>query len=406
MRLTGTLCSNVLRLGGVDCRRTSERFRGSLERWRGVGGSPKGRRRVRGAGFATCLGSRRRSSPPLSVDEWFWEVAGREGCVEFWRCARESRVEFWRCGREGCGYHALEAFAVFLRGVLSLSFCIFAFPCSRASAAMALPGGTRLQSAGAGNGSAAPPPVVVSNQLACEAAGYRKAVTSRGILVRPNGLFPPGDAVLTRLSASSSHLAFEKALPGPNSPYEGLPRGGWATGDAAARAGLDLRLFLVCDGASEITIGEPDAGAGAATNPTSSSLSSPPSSSCFPGRFSLLGAVRFGDGAGIGDGFYLSAHGGAVETCLDEATAELAKCAWTPLLSTVEASFRLKKAVPLHKTLEVRCSIKDVKGLRCFVEGGIYDVGEGDGEAGRGGVQLATCAATLVDLKRLLLAQR
>lgn len=27
-------------------------------------------------------------------------------------------------------------------------------------------------------------------------------------------------------------------------PSEALPRGGWATGDAAAAAGLDLRLFF------------------------------------------------------------------------------------------------------------------------------------------------------------------
>lgn len=37
----------------------------------------------------------------------------------------------------------------------------------------------------------------------------------------------------------------------------------------------------------------------------------------------IRGAVRFGDGAAIGDGFWTSAHGGAIETVLDEATAEL-----------------------------------------------------------------------------------
>lgn len=37
----------------------------------------------------------------------------------------------------------------------------------------------------------------------------------------------------------------------------------------------------------------------------------------------IEGAVRFGDGACIGNGYYMSAHGGSIETALDEATAEL-----------------------------------------------------------------------------------
>lgn len=37
----------------------------------------------------------------------------------------------------------------------------------------------------------------------------------------------------------------------------------------------------------------------------------------------IQGAVRFGDGACIGNGFWMSAHGGSIETALDEATAEL-----------------------------------------------------------------------------------
>lgn len=41
----------------------------------------------------------------------------------------------------------------------------------------------------------------------------------------------------------------------------------------------------------------------------------------------IRGAVRFGDGAAIGDGYYMSAHGGSIETALDEATAELVRTA-------------------------------------------------------------------------------
>ena len=36
---------------------------------------------------------------------------------------------------------------------------------------------------------------------------------------------------------------FEKHLAGRGGPAELLPRGSWASGNAAARAGLDMRLF-------------------------------------------------------------------------------------------------------------------------------------------------------------------
>ena len=44
----------------------------------------------------------------------------------------------------------------------------------------------------------------------------------------------------------------------------------------------------------------------------------------------LRGAVRFGDGAAIGNGFFTTAHGGAIETALDEATAELVRRLFPP----------------------------------------------------------------------------
>ena len=44
-----------------------------------------------------------------------------------------------------------------------------------------------------------------------------------------------------------------------------------------------------------------------------------------------------------------------IETVLDEATAELAKMDFVPLVSTVEAAFKIKKAVPLHTSLLVQC---------------------------------------------------
>ena len=50
----------------------------------------------------------------------------------------------------------------------------------------------------------------------------------------------------------------------------------------------------------------------------------------------LVGAARLGERASIGYGTWMSAHGGAVESLLDEATAELAKMEWAPMLSTIE----------------------------------------------------------------------
>jgi len=125
------------------------------------------------------------------------------------------------------------------------------------------------------------PPSVRENQLSGTAAGYKAAAKRDGIPHKPSGLFPPKDPLIQRLSTTNNCWAFEKHLPGVQSPYELLPRGGWITGDAAAQKGIDLRLFYV--------------------EPTGEE------------RFGTLhAAVRFGNGASIGEGFYLSAHGGAV----------------------------------------------------------------------------------------------
>lgn len=59
----------------------------------------------------------------------------------------------------------------------------------------------------------------------------------------------------------------------------------------------------------------------------------------------IQGAVRFGDGACVGTGYYMSAHGGSIETALDEATAELAKCEYVPMVTTRQATFQITKPV-------------------------------------------------------------
>lgn len=96
-------------------------------------------------------------------------------------------------------------------------------------------------------------------------------------------MFPQNDKLLHALSTEPDQWPFEKHLPGFHSPYESLPNGGWITGNAAARRGIDLRLFY----------------------------KEPPSGS---EEGQVLGAVRFGDGASIGSGFFLPAHGGAVSS--------------------------------------------------------------------------------------------
>lgn len=50
----------------------------------------------------------------------------------------------------------------------------------------------------------------------------------------------------------------------------------------------------------------------------------------------------------------VTAHGGAVESLLDETTAELAKLEWAPVLATIElANFRIKKA----RSIAAPCSV-------------------------------------------------
>lgn len=47
-----------------------------------------------------------------------------------------------------------------------------------------------------------------------------------------------------------------------------------------------------------------------------------------------------------------------VESLLDEATAELGKMEFSPMLATIEISFRIVKAVPLHTTLRINCEAR------------------------------------------------
>ncbi|PSC67699.1 thioesterase superfamily [Micractinium conductrix] len=236
-----------------------------------------------------------------------------------------------------------------------------------------------------------------ANSLAATAAGYREKVLADGIPFRPHGLFPPQDPLLAHLSAEPKLHPFEKHVPGTEACYQVLPSGGWASGDTAAANGVDMRLFYQ----------EPEAGE-------------------THGR--IVGAVRFGTRASIAVGFGMSAHGGSIETALDEATAELAKLCFEPVVSTRQATFNLIRPVPLHTSLLVTCTVKEVRGIRCFVTGdirGVADAGGANGatagtagaagtaaiarpaataaaKAAAAGEVLATCEAMLVDIKAFL----
>ncbi len=89
----------------------------------------------------------------------------------------------------------------------------------------------------------------------------------------------------------------------------------------------------------------------------------------------------------------MSAHGGAVESLLDEATAECAKMEWAPTLATLEAAFKITKAVPLNTTLRIACELAAERGVRCWVNGSVTDAA--------GKIVYATCQAQLIDLAQL-----
>lgn len=60
---------------------------------------------------------------------------------------------------------------------------------------------------------------------------------------RTHGLFPPRDPLLRELAEDPTVHPFEKHLAGEQSPYELLRNGSWTSGEEAAQAGFDMRLF-------------------------------------------------------------------------------------------------------------------------------------------------------------------
>jgi hypothetical protein len=208
------------------------------------------------------------------------------------------------------------------------------------------------------------PKVVIDNTLDLTPEDYRKAAFATGIPFRPNGLFPPNDTLLTKLSTDPTYFPFMKHVPCERPHDFVVAPGCWASGDSVAKAGLDVRHFYRF-----------------------------PRNGCDHGE--LHGAVRAGEGAAICLHGYTTAHGGSIETILDECTAEIAKCEFAPTATTINFKVNLKKPFPLHRTCRILCKIKSISSnkLRIVTTGEIYDA-EDD-------TLLVTCEAELVDIARI-----
>ena len=163
------------------------------------------------------------------------------------------------------------------------------------------PGGACPAAAGLRLG-AAPPRAVADGQLTSCAEEYRDSALRHGIPFRPAGLFAPGDAVIREI-LGDGFRPFQKHMVGLSGRQEPVAEC-WPTGNGATAHGLDLRCFHRSAAAQRGGGGADDGGAA-------------------HGR--LAAAVRWGDAASIGAGFWAGAHGGAIETAFDEATAELAR---------------------------------------------------------------------------------
>ena len=71
----------------------------------------------------------------------------------------------------------------------------------------------------------------------------KRPFNCRRLCCRLHGLFPPNDPLLAELASMVGSKPFEKHMAGFRGPHQLLPAGGWTTGDSAAQAGFDLRMF-------------------------------------------------------------------------------------------------------------------------------------------------------------------
>ena len=191
-------------------------------------------------------------------------------------------------------------------------------------------------------------------------ARYRAAWRYYGVPFRSNGLFPLHDRLLTELAADPNLRAFQKNV---LSYHE-------------TNADVSLAFEVAESWAHERRRVPSRAGPAVllSRNARDETGWFPPKPPTGP---SLTAAFRLGDGAAIGRCAFTNAHGGSIETVLDEATAELVKCARAPNCATTELRAKILKPVALHKTYPRGLLDRLGDGFRARTEAKITDPEDG-----------------------------
>lgn len=186
-------------------------------------------------------------------------------------------------------------------------------------------------------------------------ANYQKLAVEAGIPHRPDGCFAEDDSKLAEYKQNPKLKPFQKHL--------NVSRlSGWslvdsyATGNGAARNGCDLRYF-----ADMSTIpADPKKVKDLKIKPTVKALFRYTSRACI--------------GSHPAHGF--TAHGGAFQTVMDEATAEVMKFFVQPNSSTRKIDHQIMKPIYPYTTYEAVCTVEDVRPNGCVynIKGIVYDI--------------------------------
>lgn len=181
-------------------------------------------------------------------------------------------------------------------------------------------------------------------------------------------LFTADDPVLRRAARGRAPYAKHLLQRTPDGKFTFKPtQKGWTIGRKAAESGLEYRAFF-----------EP----GSAKRKT-------------------FGAVRFSSSARADeDGFDDFVHGGAIQSLLDEATAECAMATVCVLPTTAEASFKILKKVVPDKSLLFECEVVEelIPKIKFKVVGKLLEP-ESD-------ALLAQCTATIANIGAIPEARR
>jgi acyl-coenzyme A thioesterase PaaI-like protein len=186
------------------------------------------------------------------------------------------------------------------------------------------------------------------SEILTDVLGYQRQIIATGMPLRANSLFEDGDPYLRLLARD--YKPCTKGLPRPTKDGKGvefhLVEEGWVSGENSCAHGMDLRWF--------IRPGLEDK--------------------------SLYAAVRFSERATFAVGLNGSVHGGAIETCIDECTAECAKTKLYPLVLTSSIEVKMKKEMKPNVTYRVQARVdkERVANQICEVVAEITDVDKPD----------------------------